>query len=75
MSALIAGYARTPFARFNGTLSTVPATALGAHAAAAALERAGIPADGCSGSLPDRCCRQVPGKTRHASRPSVRESA
>ena len=45
MSALIAGYARTPFARFNGTLSTVPATALGAHAAAAALERAGIPAD------------------------------
>ncbi|GAA5228379.1 acetyl-CoA C-acyltransferase [Paeniglutamicibacter antarcticus] len=45
MSALIAGYARTPFARFNGALSTVSATALGAHAAAAALERAGIGAD------------------------------
>lgn len=44
MSALIAGYARTPFARFNGALSTVAATALGAHAAAAALERAGIEA-------------------------------
>jgi acetyl-CoA C-acetyltransferase len=45
MSALIAGYARTPFARFNGAFGTVSATALGAHAAAAALERAGIPAD------------------------------
>ncbi|MDO5745638.1 MAG: acetyl-CoA C-acyltransferase, partial [Micrococcaceae bacterium] len=45
MSALIAGYARTPFARFNGALSTVSATALGAHAAAAALQRAGIGAD------------------------------
>ncbi|MDQ0093023.1 acetyl-CoA C-acyltransferase [Paeniglutamicibacter psychrophenolicus] len=45
MSALIAGYARTPFARFNGAFATVPGTALGAHAAAAALERAGIPAE------------------------------
>ncbi|WP_411733398.1 acetyl-CoA C-acyltransferase [Paeniglutamicibacter sp.] len=45
MSALIAGYARTPFARFNGAFGTVSATALGAHAAAAALERAGISAD------------------------------
>ncbi|MFL4477851.1 acetyl-CoA C-acyltransferase [Paeniglutamicibacter sp. ORCA_105] len=45
MSALIAGYARTPFARFNGAFGTVSATDLGAHAAAAALERAGIPAD------------------------------
>ncbi|NKX54747.1 acetyl-CoA C-acyltransferase [Arthrobacter mobilis] len=42
MSALIAGYARTPFARFNGRLASVPATALGAHAATAALRRAGI---------------------------------
>ncbi|OIH82038.1 acetyl-CoA acetyltransferase [Arthrobacter sp. UCD-GKA] len=45
MSALIAGYARTPFARFNGAFATVPGTALGAHAAAAALERAGISAE------------------------------
>ncbi|WP_146339783.1 acetyl-CoA C-acyltransferase [Nesterenkonia sp. NBAIMH1] len=45
MSAQIAGYARTPFARFNGALATVPASALGAHAAAAALERAGISPD------------------------------
>ncbi|NVM98669.1 acetyl-CoA C-acyltransferase [Arthrobacter sp. SDTb3-6] len=44
MNALIAGYARTPFARFNGALATVSATALGAHAAAAALGRAGIDA-------------------------------
>ncbi len=45
MKALIAGYARTPFARFNGALGSVPGTALGAHAAAAALERAGIGAE------------------------------
>ncbi|WP_218220982.1 acetyl-CoA C-acyltransferase [Nesterenkonia sp. Act20] len=42
MSALIAGYARTPFVRFNGGLASVPATMLGAHATTAALERAGI---------------------------------
>src|SRR5687768_8587156 len=40
--ALIAGYARTPFVRFNGQFSTVPAATLGGHAAAAALRRAGI---------------------------------
>jgi acetyl-CoA C-acetyltransferase len=40
--ALIAGYARTPFVRFNGQFSTVPAVNLGGHAAAAALRRAGI---------------------------------
>lgn len=44
MSALIVGYARTPFARFNGAFATVPGTALGAHAAAAAMERAGLDA-------------------------------
>ncbi|MGF4046201.1 acetyl-CoA C-acyltransferase [Paenarthrobacter nitroguajacolicus] len=42
MSALIAGYARTPFTRFNGQLAGVPAVKLGAHAAAAALRRAGL---------------------------------
>ncbi|MEZ2392206.1 acetyl-CoA C-acyltransferase [bacterium RCC_150] len=42
MSALIAGYARTPFSRFNGRFASVPATALGAHAIAAALRRAGV---------------------------------
>lgn len=45
MVALIAGYARTPFTRFTGQLATEPATALGAHAAKAALERAGVAAD------------------------------
>lgn len=45
-STLIVGYARTPFVKFNGSLSGVPATALGAHAITAALARAGIsPAD------------------------------
>lgn len=44
MKALIAGYARTPFVRFNGAFAAVPATELGAHAAKAALERAGVPA-------------------------------
>ncbi|MBL3699206.1 acetyl-CoA C-acyltransferase [Leucobacter luti] len=45
MTALIAGYARTPFTRFTGQLAAQPATALGAHAAAAALERAGVAPD------------------------------
>jgi acetyl-CoA C-acetyltransferase len=42
MSALIAGYARTPFSRFNGRFASVPATALGGHAITAALSRAGV---------------------------------
>lgn len=42
MSALIAGYARTPFSRFNGRFASVPATVLGAHAITAALSRAGV---------------------------------
>lgn len=42
MSVVIVGYARTPFARFTGTLATLPATALGAHAIRAALERSGV---------------------------------
>ncbi|MFE4542336.1 acetyl-CoA C-acyltransferase [Arthrobacter sp. NPDC056727] len=42
MSVLIAGYARTPFSRFNGRFASVPATALGAHAISAALSRAGV---------------------------------
>ncbi|MBO1900414.1 acetyl-CoA C-acyltransferase [Leucobacter weissii] len=45
MAALIAGYARTPFTRFTGQLAAQPATALGAHAARAALARAGVPAE------------------------------
>jgi len=42
VSAIIAGYARTPFARFTGQFAAVAATRLGAHAIRAALERAGI---------------------------------
>lgn len=45
MTALIAGYARTPFTRFTGQLAAQPATVLGAHAAKAALERAGVSPD------------------------------
>lgn len=41
-STLIVGYARTPFVKFNGVFASVPATALGAHAIAAALTRAGL---------------------------------
>lgn len=44
-AALIAGYARTPFTRFTGQLAAQPATALGAHAVAAALARAGVSPD------------------------------
>lgn len=42
MTVKIVGYARTPFMKFNGALASVPGTALGAHAAKAALERAGV---------------------------------
>ncbi|MFA5607093.1 MAG: acetyl-CoA C-acyltransferase [Leucobacter sp.] len=45
MTALIAGYARTPFTKFTGQLAAQPATVLGAHAVKAALERAGVTAD------------------------------
>ena len=39
---VIAAYARTPMGAFQGSLSTVKATALGAAAVKAALERAGV---------------------------------
>jgi acetyl-CoA C-acetyltransferase len=42
MSAVVVGYARTPFVRFTGVFAEVPATVLGAHALTAALERAGV---------------------------------
>jgi len=42
MSAIIAGYARTPFVKSNGQFATLPATVLGAKAAEGALARAGI---------------------------------
>lgn len=45
MSAVIAGYARTPFLRYTGGFAKIPAALLGAHAARAALARAGVPAD------------------------------
>lgn len=45
MTALIAGYARTPFTKFTGQLAAQPATVLGAHALTAALARAGVAPD------------------------------
>ncbi len=42
MSAVIVGYARTPFVKSNGQFATLPATELGARAAEAALQRAGV---------------------------------
>ncbi|CAM3711050.1 acetyl-CoA C-acyltransferase [Occultella aeris] len=40
---VIVGAARTPYGRINGGLASLPGTALGAHAIAAALAAAGIP--------------------------------
>ena len=40
--AVILSAARTPIGKFQGTLSSVPATQLGAIAVRAAVERAGI---------------------------------
>jgi acetyl-CoA C-acetyltransferase len=42
VSVVIASFARTPFARFAGVFAGIPATVLGTHATAAALERAGV---------------------------------
>ena len=42
MTALIAGYARTPFVRFNGAFARIPATELGSIAITAALQNAGV---------------------------------
>ncbi|MGK0716579.1 acetyl-CoA C-acyltransferase [Leucobacter sp. W1153] len=42
MTAMIAGYARTPFVKFTGQFAAQPATVLGAHAVRAALSRAGV---------------------------------
>jgi acetyl-CoA C-acetyltransferase len=44
VSAVIVGYARTPFVKYCGQFATVPATELGAAAIRAALERAGLAA-------------------------------
>lgn len=41
---IIAGYARTPFAKFLGQLAQTPSTELGAHAAKHALAKAGVAA-------------------------------
>ena len=44
LTPVIIGGARTPFGRFRGAISAVPATDLGAHAIKAALERSGVKA-------------------------------
>lgn len=43
-SAVVVGYARTPFVRYCGRFAAVPAVDLGAHAIRAALARAGVEA-------------------------------
>jgi acetyl-CoA C-acetyltransferase len=45
MTTHIAGYARTPFVKFNGAFRDIPATTLGAHAVTAALAAAGVAPD------------------------------
>jgi acetyl-CoA C-acetyltransferase len=42
MTTVIASYARTPFAKYVGVFAATPATALGSHAATAALAKAGV---------------------------------
>lgn len=44
MSTMIAGYARTPFMKFNGVFAGITASALGAHAVTAALTSSRISA-------------------------------
>ena len=42
IDTIVAGYARTPFARYLGQLAQTTSTALGGHAGAAALAKAGV---------------------------------
>jgi acetyl-CoA C-acetyltransferase len=42
IDTIVAGYARTPFARYLGQLAQTPSTVLGGHAGAAALARSGV---------------------------------
>lgn len=42
MTAVVVGYARTPFVRYAGSFAAIPATVLGAHAITAALRRSGV---------------------------------
>jgi acetyl-CoA C-acetyltransferase len=51
MSVVIASYARTPFTKYLGAFVTIPATVLGAHAARAALERAGVKGEDIDGVI------------------------
>lgn len=44
MSAVIVGYARTPFVKYHGVFASVPAVELGAHAVTAALTKAQVSA-------------------------------
>ncbi len=71
MSALIAGYARTPFTRFNGQLAGVPAVKLGAHAAAAALRRAGLSPVDIQRVVAGTYCKEVPGRIQPGRAPSL----
>jgi acetyl-CoA C-acetyltransferase len=41
-SAVVLGFARTPFGKLGGALSSLPATSLGAHALVHAIERSGV---------------------------------
>ena len=45
MTALIVGYARTPFVKFNGSFAAITAVELGGHAIAAALNKARLAPD------------------------------
>ncbi|MBV1778175.1 acetyl-CoA C-acyltransferase [Paeniglutamicibacter sp. ABSL32-1] len=45
LTPVLIGGARTPFGKFRGAISSLPATDLGAHAISAALERSGVAAD------------------------------
>jgi acetyl-CoA C-acetyltransferase len=59
VSAVIAGYARTPFGRMSGRLAGLSAVDLGAVALRAALERTGVP--------PERVRRVIAGQVLQAA--------
>ena len=72
--AVILSAARTPVGKFQGALSSVPATQLGAVAIKAAVERAGINPKISKKSLWATLCRQVKDRPPRGSQGSLAAS-
>ncbi len=72
--AVILSAARTPVGKFQGALSSVPATELGAIAVKAAVERAGINPEEIEEVIMGNVVQAGEGQARRVNRASMRAS-